>query len=136
MDIRTALIAPLALLSACAALPEARAEDEPKVAVEDLIGTWDVALFFSEDAPPSSTEMVVTAVDDGVLTGTFYGSPFLEGRAIVFDDEILFTVVTADGSGEYLTSGELDDDEIEGQVLSVGRGFLMAFEAEPAGEAE
>ena len=136
MDFRTALIAPLTLLTACAALPEAHAEDEPEAVVEDLIGTWDVSLFFSEEAPPSGTEMVVTAVDKGVLTGTFYGSPFLEGRAIVFDDEVLFTVVTADGSGEYLTSGELDDDEIEGQVLSVGRDFLMAFEAEPAGEDE
>ena len=136
MDIRTALIAPLALLSAFAALPTAHAEDEPEAAVEDLIGTWEVSLFFSEDAPPSSTEMVVTAVDDGVLTGSFYGSSFLEGRAIVFDDEVLFTVVTADGSGEYLTSGELDDDEIEGQVLSVGRDFLMAFEAERAGDGQ
>lgn len=136
MDFRTALIAPLTLLTACAALPEVEVEEETEAAVEDLIGTWDVALFFSEDAPPSSTEMVVTAVDDGVLTSTFYGSPFLQGRAIVFDDEVLFTVVTADGSGEYLTSGELDEDEIEGQVLSVGRGFLMAFEAEPVGEDE
>ena len=136
MDFRTALIAPLALFTACAALPAAHAEDQPEAVVEDLIGTWDVSLFFSEDAPPSSTEIVVTGVEDGKLTGTFYGSPFLEGRAIVFDDEVLFTVVTADGSGEYLTSGELDDNKIEGHVLSVGRDFLMAFEAEPAGEDE
>ncbi|MEO0467047.1 MAG: hypothetical protein AAF216_10945 [Pseudomonadota bacterium] len=136
MDIRTALIAPLALLSACVALPNAEAQDEPEMVVEDLIGAWDVSLYFSADAPPSSTQMTVTAVDDSVLTGSFYGSPFLKGRAIIFDDEVLFTVVTTDGSGEYLISGELDDDEIEGQVLSVGRDFLMAFEAEPTEASE
>jgi hypothetical protein len=118
-------------LAGCATM-ETDSETEAPASVADLIGTWDVSLYFSPDQPPSSTTMVITGVEDGVLTGTFYGSPFTTGRATVFDDEVIFTVATEDGSGPYLTSGELEDEEIEGQTLSVGRDFLMAWEAERA----
>lgn len=95
----------------------------------DLIGSWDVQLFFSENAPPSSTRMIVTEVEDGDLAGTFYASPFLEGRVSLFENQVIFTVVTEDRSGSYYTSGRLEDGVIEGQTLSAGRDFLMAWRA-------
>ena len=133
MKLYPAIIAPLALLAACAAVPEAE-DIETEASAEDLIGEWDVSLFFSPGEAPSKTVMVVEAVEDGVLSGTFYGSPFLMARAIVNDDEVLFTAVTEDNSGRYIHSGELEDGEVEGTTFSVGRDFLMAWEAEPVEE--
>lgn len=106
MKLYPAIIAPLALLAACATVPEAE-DIETEASAEDLIGEWDVSLFFSPGEAPSKTVMVVEAVEDGVLSGTFYGSPFLMARAIVNDDEVLFTAVTEDNSGRYIHSGEL-----------------------------
>ena len=51
---------------------------------EDLAGTWDVSLYFSENAAPSATVMVIDRVEDDALTGTFYNSPFLKARARLF----------------------------------------------------
>lgn len=118
-------------LSGCATLKTVSEADTPPT-TSDLIGTWNVSLFYSPDQPPSSTVMVISAVQDGALSGTFYGSPFTTGRATVADDEVIFTVATEDNSGPYLTSGALEDGEIEGQTLSVGRDFLMYWEAERA----
>lgn len=97
-----------------------------------LLGTWDISLYFSADAPPSATRMVIDAVSaDGTLSGTFYDSPFQQGRFTLFAGDALFTVVTSDGTGDYVTSGRLDDTGMmTGQTLSTGRGFLMAWTGE------
>ena len=75
--------------------------------------------------------LVVAATTDGDLEGSFYGSAFSESGVTVFKDEVLFTAVTADGTGPYLHSGRLSGDAemIEGQTLSTGRDFLMAWTA-------
>jgi hypothetical protein len=96
-----------------------------------LSGTWDVALYFSADAPPSATVMVLEPGEDGTLSGRFYGSPFGAARFAERDNVVAFTATTEDGSGPYLHSGRLTDDgRIEGQTLSVGRDFLMLWTAE------
>lgn len=138
MKLALALIAPLALITACATVPGAEAADDIEIeaSTSDLIGEWDVSLFFSPDEAPSKTVMVVEAAEDGVLSGSFYGSAFLVARAIVNDDEVLFTAVTEDNSGRYIHSGELEDGEIEGTTFAVGRDFLMAWDAEPLDEDE
>ena len=102
----------------------------PPRAPAELVGTWDVALYYSETAEPSSTVMVIDAEADGVLTGSFYGSAFGEARARVFQGEVIFTATTQDGSGAYLHSGRLaSNGDMTGQTLSVGRDFLMGWTA-------
>jgi hypothetical protein len=97
----------------------------------DLTGTWDVALYFSADAPPSGTVMVLEPGEGGVLEGSFYGSPFTSARFAGRDGVIAFTAATEDGSGPYIHSGRLNEEgRIEGQTLSVGRDFLMLWTAE------
>lgn len=120
--------AALTAISACAAAPI----DAPAPAAPgDLVGTWDVALFFSADAPPSSTVMEITEAGDGALTGSFYQSAFEQARYRVQGDTIIISVITSDGSGPYATSGRLTGDGImDGQTLSTGRDFLMAWRAE------
>ena len=106
---------------------EAHVQDPPP---HPLIGTWDVALYFSEEAPPSATIMEIESVVEGVPVGTFYGSAFEEARVITRDNMIIFTMTTSDNSGAYIHSGRLIDGEMDGQTLSVGRDFLMPWTAE------
>jgi len=97
----------------------------------DLSGTWDVALYFSADAPPSATVLVLEPSQDGTLSGRFYGSPFGAARFAERNGVVAFTATTEDGSGPYLHSGRLTEaGVIEGQTLSVGRDFLMLWTAE------
>lgn len=97
----------------------------------DLAGRWDVALYFSADAPPSATVMVIEPGEDGALSGSFYGSAFEVGRAAERGGVVAFSARTSDGSGPYLHSGRLGDDgAIEGQTFAVGRDFLMLWRAE------
>ncbi|MEO1787424.1 MAG: hypothetical protein AAFR41_10435 [Pseudomonadota bacterium] len=114
--------------------PAPRAPEAP-IGVTPLIGEWNVTLFFSPDAPPSETTLVISNVEEGVLTGTFYDSPFLDGRALARDGEVRFTVLTEDGSGQYATAGRLVGETITGTSLSVGRGFIMAWDASRAGDS-
>jgi len=121
-------------VAACSNLPTQQVStpvETPPISPSTLIGTWDVSLYFSEDQPPSSTALVVESGQDGVLEGSFYGSPFSDSGVTAFEGDILFTAVTADGTGPYLHSGRLSKgaDMIEGQTLSTGRDFLMAWTA-------
>lgn len=96
----------------------------------DLAGTWDVALYFSADAPPSATVMVLEPQADGALGGSFYGSRFEVGRVAERNGAVAFTATTEDNSGPYWHSGRLIEGRVEGQTLSVGRDFLMLWSAE------
>ena len=121
----------LAAATMAASLWQATALAQENV-IEDLIGTWSVDLYFSPDQPPSQTEMVISSIDDGVLTGTFYGTVFDDARATVFENEVLFTMTTKDGSGPYVHSGRLSGTTIEGQTFAIGREFLMPWKAQSA----
>jgi len=95
-----------------------------------LIGTWDVSLFSDPNAEPSKTEFVVTGVTAGTFKGTFYGSEILNGRYTIKGNEIAFAGRTADLSGTYWPSGRMRANSvIQGQTLSDGRNFLMAWTA-------
>lgn len=102
----------------------------------DLMGVWDVSLFFSPTAAPSATTMEVLSVnDDGTLTGTFYDTPFETARYTEREGQIAFSVITRDGSGIYATSGRLSQSGlIEGQTLATGREFIMMWAAKPQTE--
>ncbi|MBE1299315.1 MAG: hypothetical protein GJ680_05340 [Alteromonadaceae bacterium] len=98
---------------------------------ENLLGEWNVALYFSPSNPPLSTTMNISKInDDGTLEGTFYQTAFETARYTFIDDSLIFVIVTADNSGSYSTSGRLDlNGNIDGQTLSTGRNFLMAWKA-------
>ncbi len=120
MNAALSVLAALALQSGAADLSGA-----------DLAGTWDVALHFSAEAPPSKTAMVIEPAEDGALLGGFYGSSFIEARAAARGGAVAFTATTEDGSGAYIHSGRLTaSGVIAGQTLSVGRDFLMLWTAE------
>ncbi len=108
----------------------ATAKKADSLEIADLIGVWDVSLFFAPDAAPSSTVLEVTEVDNGAVTGTFYGSPFVNARAVMHKGAVIFSAVTEDGTGPYAHGMRMHaPDFIYGQTLSTGRDFVMAWEA-------
>lgn len=124
---RLPALSALFLSTACTTAPASA----PTVTPENLLGTWDVALYFSQDSPPSATVMDISSINrDGTVGGTFYASPFESGRVTERDGAVVISVITSDGSGPYATSGRLiTPDQIDGQTLSTGRDFLMTWSA-------
>lgn len=118
------------IIGACATPAPSPATRQMSLAATDLSGTWDVALFYSVDAPPSATQMVLNVDDQGELSGSFYGSPFEEAGLSLRSETLAFGAVTSDGTGPYNHSGRYVDGRIEGQTLSTGRDFLMIWTAE------
>jgi hypothetical protein len=121
------------LLAACATpagpiAPVAEAVP-PALAASALDGTWDVTMYWSPTEPPSSTLMVLAAAPDNKVTGSFYGSDFLEGEYSLRGDTLAFGSVTTDGEAPYSHSGRYANGRIEGQTLSHGRDFLMIWVA-------
>lgn len=96
----------------------------------DLVGVWEVALHFDLSQPPSATVLDIRAVDAGALTGSFYRTDFEIARAVIFEGEVHISFVTSDGSGPYASAARLlPDGSLQGQTLSTGREFLMAWTA-------
>ena len=135
---RISLLILASILVGCGAVPSEQIEDtrtsaaeiSPSPSLRDIIGRWDVSLYYSDEAAPSKTEMIITGEESGSLTGSFYGSAFSEGRATIYNGTIIFTAITSDGTGPYIHSGRLRNGTFHGQTLSQGRDFLMTWTAE------
>ncbi len=110
-----------------AAVLPARAEDAPDA--QALIGTWSVDLRPTPGAAPYFQTLTITGVDGTALEGTFYGTPFTEGRVNTDWDTVYFAFVTEDGSGPYAHSGRLEGGVLKGLSLSTGRDFLSVWTA-------
>ncbi|MEM6856456.1 MAG: hypothetical protein AAF559_01170 [Pseudomonadota bacterium] len=108
------------------------ASAEPSITPADLVGVWDVALYFSPSAPPSSTVMEIKTVNaDGTIEGSFYSTEFEKARYTQRNGEIAFAMITQDGSGLYATSGRLQlDGSVKGQTFATGRDFVMIWTAQ------
>ena len=93
------------------------------------VGTWQVSLIYDSTQPPSQTEMVITEATDATLKGRFYGTEFRIARSTSSGQDLIFTAITEDGTGDYIHSGRLTGSQIQGQTLSIGREFLMPWTA-------
>ncbi|MFO0318369.1 MAG: hypothetical protein ACK51R_14945, partial [Hyphomonadaceae bacterium] len=135
MNFKLGAAAALALATAlggCVSINVNEADEKVDVAPmpSALVGTWDVSLYSDPNAEPSKTEFVVTEVTAGTFKGTFYGSEIQNGRYTIKGNEIVFAGRTADLSGAYWHSGRMRANSvIQGQTLSDGRNFLMAWTA-------
>lgn len=108
----------------------AEEKSAPTLALSDLVGVWDVELYFDPDQPPSVTVMEVTAIDEGAVSGAFYGSEFSTAQAVMHNGFIIFSAITSDGTGPYAHGMRMHSpNHIYGQTLSTGRDFVMPWEA-------
>lgn len=98
-------------------------------ALRALEGTWSVKLRASPDAEPYLQPFVVRIGDDGALSGSFYGSEILDGRATADGDALRFALTTRDAGGAYQTQGRVVGGRLEGTTYAPHRDLLSVWTA-------
>lgn len=117
------LIAPAAAVLMAAAPP---AEERAQA----LSGDWIVDLRLDLADEPYSQPMVLAVDNKGVVSGNFYNSEVIAGRAGTAQGRTCVAFRTTDGSGFYHTSACLVDGKMIGQTWSEGRNFVLPWTAE------
>lgn len=118
------LAASLALLTACSAVPK------PPANAAQLLGSWQVDLRPTPDAPAYRQPMTITRLEGRRIDGSFYGTPFTGGLVNTDWGVVHLAFTTRDGSGEYHHSATLREGRLEGLTHSTGRGFLAVWRAD------
>lgn len=102
----------------------------PAVAGADGVsGNWSVDLRLEATDPAYSQPMTLNIAADGAVTGTFYNSEILAGRAGSAQGRICVAFRTTDGLGLYHTSACLVNGTMVGQTWSEGRNFVLPWTA-------
>lgn len=119
-------VARLAILPLAALLAAATPAEERAAA---LSGTWTVDLRVDLADEPYSQPMVLSIAADGAITGSFYNSEILAGRAGSAQGRTCVAFRTTDGQGLYHTSACLVDGKMVGQTWAEGRNFVLPWTA-------
>jgi hypothetical protein len=131
-------VAVAVLLALAGAAPRASAADPspvspavsaPTATSASLAGNWLVDLRPSPDAPAYDKPMALAIAADGTITGTFYDSEIVGGRASASNGRVCFAFQTTDGAGPYQTSGCLVGGRILGQTWAEHRQFALNWSA-------
>ncbi len=93
-------------------------------------GDWIVDLRLDLADEPYSQPMTLLVDDEGAVSGSFYNSEILAGRAGTAQGRTCVAFRTTDGSGLYHTSACLIDGKMVGQTWSEGRNFVLPWTAE------
>jgi hypothetical protein len=94
-----------------------------------LSGSWSVDLRVDLADAPYSQPMELTVGADGTVTGSFYNSEILAGRAGSAQGRSCVAFRTTDGAGLYHTSACLVDGKMIGQTWAEGRNFVLPWTA-------
>jgi hypothetical protein len=116
----------LALLPIAAALGAATPAEERAAA---LSGAWTVDLRVDVTDAPYTQPMKLTVAADGTITGEFYNSEILAGRAGSAQGRSCVAFRTTDGQGLYHTSACLVDGTMVGQTWAEDRNFVLPWTA-------
>lgn len=114
-------LVPLAALLVAASPAEDRAAA--------MSGAWTVDLRVELTDEPYGQPMVLAVAADGSVTGSFYNSDILAGRAGSAQGRSCLAFRTTDGSGFYHTSACLVDGTMVGQTWAEGRNFVLPWTA-------
>jgi hypothetical protein len=94
-----------------------------------LAGTWSIDLRVNLDDAPYSQPMTLAVDGEGKVTGSFYQSDILAGRAGTAQGRTCIAFRTTDGQGMYHTSACLVNGTLVGQTWAEGRGFVLPWTA-------
>jgi hypothetical protein len=115
------MIGLLALMTVAGPLP-------PQIA--NMTGSWTVDLRPGLTDAPYSQPMILNIAPDRTVTGSFYNSDILAGRAGRGQGRGCIAFRTSDGKGMYHSSACLVDGKMVGQTWAEGRGFVLPWTAE------
>ncbi|MFS0738728.1 hypothetical protein ABC347_16905 [Sphingomonas sp. 1P06PA] len=119
----------IGLLAAAAAAVAPAATPLP-AEIAAMAGRWTVDLRPKFSDPPYSQPMIIAIAPDRVVTGSFYNSEILAGRAGRGQDRACVAFRTTDGKGMYHTSACLVEGKMIGQTWAEGREFVLPWTAE------
>lgn len=94
-----------------------------------LSGTWVVDLRVKLDDAPYTQPMTLAVDANGKVTGSFYQSDILAGRAGTAQGRTCIAFRTTDGQGMYHTSACLDGSRLVGQTWAEERNFVLPWTA-------
>ena len=117
------------LVLLCAAAMPALAQPAP-VDYGGLAGEWTVDLRPKLDDPVYTQPMMLTIAPDRSVTGSFYSSEILAGRAGTAQGRSCVAFRTTDGQGLYHSSACLVDGKMVGTTWAEGRNFVLPWSAE------
>ena len=103
---------------------------QPAPDVQGMAGAWTVDLRPSLTDPPYTQPMVLTIAPDKSVTGSFYNSDIIAGRAGSAQGRSCVAFRTTDGKGMYHTSACLTDGRMVGSTWAEGRTFVLPWTAE------
>lgn len=95
----------------------------------DLEGAWVVDLRPQLTDAPYTKPMNLKIAADRVVSGDFYNSEILDGRASANQGRLCVAFKTTDGAGLYQSSGCLVGNKVVGQTWAEGRKFLLNWTA-------
>ncbi len=98
--------------------------------VQAMAGSWTVDLRPELDVDPYSQPMELRIERGGGVTGSFYGSPILGGKAGTGQGRTCVAFRTSDNSGPYHSSACLQGGTLVGETWSEGRDFMQPWTAE------
>jgi hypothetical protein len=118
------------IMGAAAAAVAAAPTPAPRpVAYATMEGTWTVDLRVSLDDAPYTQPMILQIAADRTVTGSFYNSDILAGRAGTAQGRSCVAFRTTDGQGLYQTSACLVGDKMVGLTWAEGRNFVLPWTA-------
>jgi hypothetical protein len=120
------LFAAIALTAASLASAEA-----PQIAspYATLAGEWSVDLRVALTDPAYDKAMILNIGTDRSITGSFYDSEILAGRAGTAQGRQCVAFRTTDGQGLYHSSACLIDGKMVGMTWAEGRNFVLPWTA-------
>ena len=98
--------------------------------VADMAGSWKVDLRLKLTDAPYSQPMQLAIAPDGKVSGSFYNSEILAGKAGTAQDRTCVAFRTTDGSGLYHSQACLVDGRMVGTTWAEGRNFILPWTAE------
>jgi len=99
----------------------------PQVAITDLNGLWEIDLRPTPDSGPYLKDFIVQLTDDKNFSGSFYDTPFENGKINSAWDGVYFAFSTKDRSSTYVTIGHFDGETLKGTTFCEERAFVMPW---------
>ena len=88
---------------------------------EDLEGTFTIDLRPTPDAAPYLKEFTITHVEGTDFSGSFYDTPFENGKLNLSWDIVYFAFTTTDQTNTYYHSGSIEGNDVYGITYSPQR---------------
>lgn len=98
--------------------------------VQGMAGRWTIDLRLKLSDAVYTQPMLLTIAPDKTVTGSFYNSDILAGRAGSAQGRICVSFRTTDGQGMYHSAACLEDGKMVGSTWAEGRNFVLPWTAE------